>query len=67
MDAPESEMIFIFFRKSSQPETNQICHSLHGSMLVALKKHKPGFLNVLVLLLTKQKHVKDEAMYDEKA
>jgi len=25
IDAPESEMIFIFFRKSSQPETNQIC------------------------------------------
>ena len=25
IDAPESEVIFIFFRKSSQPETNQIC------------------------------------------
>jgi len=26
MDDPEGEMIFFFFRKSSQPETNHICH-----------------------------------------
>ena len=40
IDAPESEMIFIFSESQANLKPTRSVNRLHGCMLVVLKKHK---------------------------